>query len=203
MLVAALLAAFLLEGKWNRSGFPGGPAGPSAARPAVPAHPRDAPCPSGEPSDMLPAVVVGLSPTGEDVILKAEGHEKPYLAMRIPALTGASIASGVAREKPPRPYAHDLFVELLRLAGLRVLSVDVVDLREGVYIAVLRVEKGGRVARMDARPSDAIAIASRLGAPVRVSARLLDRSGFAVEEGPGRDAEEPPAGIIRESRREM
>ena len=151
------------------------------------------------------AEIAGLSPTGEDVMLKAEGHKKPYLLMRIPSLTGASIATGLSHETPVRPFAHDVLIESLTRTGAKVVGVDVTDMRDGIFIAVLRMEKGGETFDLDTRPSDALAVAARVGVPLRISVHVLDSSGIAPDElgAPPHPGERVPEGIIKGSTKDM
>jgi bifunctional DNase/RNase len=74
----------------------------------------------------------------------------------------------------PRPNTHDLGVRMLRLFEGEVARVVVSDLRQGVYFAVMTVRNGDALVEIDARPSDAIAIALRVGAPIFVNPALFD-----------------------------
>ena len=148
-------------------------------------------------ADFLPTEIAYLRPETGDVILRARGHERPYLAMRIPPMTGYSIQAALEGTRLPRPSSHDLFVQALGCAGVRVLGADIVDERDRVFIAVLRLKCGSRTVNLDSRPSDAIAIALRAGAPVRIHRRVLDMDGLAVE------TERLPNGVLHGTSREM
>lgn len=138
-------------------------------------------------------------------MLKAEGHGKPYLLMKIPALTGASIATALRKETPIRPFAHDLIVQALEQTGAKIVGVDVTDMQDGVFIAVLKVENAGKAYELDARPSDAIAVAARVNVPLRIRAHVLDVSGFAIEDLHFEPQRQPdlPEGVVEGSRRDM
>jgi bifunctional DNase/RNase len=77
-------------------------------------------------------------------------------------------------EKPPRPMTHDLLVGTLLAAGATLDRVDVTTLREGTFYAVLRVRRAdGTVHDVDARPSDAIALATAMKRPLFVAEQVL------------------------------
>ncbi len=77
----------------------------------------------------------------------------------------------------PRPMTHDLARHLIEAAGCTVERVDVTELRGGTFFAMIRLLRpDGQVAEVDARPSDAIALATALGAPIFVADEVLDEA---------------------------
>jgi bifunctional DNase/RNase len=73
-----------------------------------------------------------------------------------------------------RPMTHDLLAALIEQTGAEVERVEVVDLREGTFYAEIRITRqDGTLAQVDARPSDAIALATALGKPIFVSDDVL------------------------------
>lgn len=77
--------------------------------------------------------------------------------------------------RPPRPLTHELMVTLLEAAGARLERVDVTELREGTFYALLRlVRADGSVAEVDARPSDALALAVATAAPIHVAEAVIE-----------------------------
>jgi bifunctional DNase/RNase len=91
-----------------------------------------------------------------------------------------SIAAGLDDEEALRPNSHDLSRRLIEGMGGRVERVVVTALRDGVYFARIDVARDGRTVEIDARPSDAIAIALRLAAPLFVHEALFETTGFDV-----------------------
>jgi bifunctional DNase/RNase len=80
----------------------------------------------------------------------------------------------VKSEQMPRPMTHDLLVAILEASGAALQRVDVTDLRDGTFYAVLRVRRqDGSEAEVDARPSDAIALATALKKPIFVAEQVL------------------------------
>lgn len=91
-----------------------------------------------------------------------------------------SIKAGLEGETGFRPGSHDLMVDIISVLGGKVEMVLVEDLQEGTYYARLVVSSGRRTANLDARPSDAIAVAVRAGAPVYVKKELMGKYGENV-----------------------
>ncbi len=100
---------------------------------------------------------------------------------------GLSIWSSLSGRQMPRPMSHDLMKELLGAMELEVESVAVVRLVERTFYGEIALKQsnggaGGRDRRVDSRPSDAIALAVRLEAPIYVSKAVLDEAGFESKE---------------------
>ena len=110
-------------------------------------------------------------------------HENRILLISIGLPEASAIQLALLEEKPPRPMTHDLICNLL--TGLRgtVQSVNIYKLEEQTFFAYLSIEQKNdadeveQVLRVDARPSDGIAIALRVGCPVYVDEAVLDEAG--------------------------
>lgn len=80
----------------------------------------------------------------------------------------------VKGQQLPRPMTHDLALALIVASGSEVEQVDVTELKEGTFYAVIRMNRlDGSTAEVDARPSDAIAIATALGKPIYIAEDVL------------------------------
>ncbi len=105
---------------------------------------------------------------------------------RLPIVIGSPEAQAIAAElegvQPTRPMTHDLLKNIINQAGGRVTEVCIVDLRDSIFYATITIE--GLDLEVDARPSDAIALALRFGAPIFVMDYILDEAGFVPEEEP-------------------
>ena len=114
------------------------------------------------------------------VILEEDGGER-YLPIWIGSFEARSIASQMEQHTPLRPNTHDLAKSLI--AGLEgtVERVTVTELRDGTYYARLWLRCDGRLVELDSRPSDAIAIALRTGAPIFVRAPVFDAADEVIE----------------------
>jgi bifunctional DNase/RNase len=109
----------------------------------------------------------------------------------LPIWIGPAEASAIAMEmqgvKAPRPMTHDLLKQVLIGMGATLKRVNISAVKERTYFAELLVQREERVYQFDARPSDSIALALRLQAPIYADASLLDQTVTA----PG-DAPSPP-----------
>ena len=83
-----------------------------------------------------------------------------------------------------RPMTHDLLRDALAASGATVLSVDIVDLREGTYYAAVRLRTPAGETSLDSRPSDAIALALRTSAPIRVAEEVVERAATVQIDRP-------------------
>jgi len=114
--------------------------------------------------------------TGSPVLVLSEDGGVRTLALWIGFAEASSIASEMEQIHPPRPNTHDLLQQVIADLGGRVERVVVTELRESTYYAVLRVLANGKLMEIDARPSDAIAVALRVAAPLFVRESLFEKS---------------------------
>jgi hypothetical protein len=147
---------------------------------------------------------VRLDPGTNSPVLQLveEGDGGRGLQIWIGEFEARSIAHALGREPIIRPNSHDLLKNLLERFEGKVRRTLVTELREGTFYALIEVELHGRSLVIDARPSDAVAVALRTGAPVFVSESLLVRSlEIPDDEGaleidlrePARETREPPS----------
>ncbi len=105
---------------------------------------------------------------------------------RLPIIIGAFEAQAIALEiegiKPPRPLTHDLLKRLTDNLGARVAEVIVDELRENTFFAKIILEVSGLTQEIDARPSDAIALAVRADAPIFVAEAVMEAAAFIPSE---------------------
>lgn len=131
--------------------------------------------------------VEGVFPRLEDqspvLVLMTDDHTRALLIASGPAETLA-ILTHLHRIAMPRPKTHDLFASVLGAMDDVVLThVAVTDAQDGVYYATMTFVLGGTATRdIDARPSDAIALALRLDAPIFVDDEILQRYGISEGE---------------------
>jgi bifunctional DNase/RNase len=111
---------------------------------------------------------------------------------RLSILIGAELAQSIALEleaiKPPRPVTHDLMKSIIDALGATLLEVTINDLREGTFYAVLTFDATPQ--EVDARPSDAIALAIRCGAPIFVLESVMAEAGVLPQEEEEYDEDE-------------
>jgi bifunctional DNase/RNase len=126
---------------------------------------------------------IGVDPTGTPVILLADRAGKRSLPIWIGLAEAHSIAAEMEHRRPPRPNTHDLAKRLIDHLEGALERVVVTELREGTYYAVITLSTRGRQIEVDARPSDAIALALRCGAPLFVREALFEESGAEIPRG--------------------
>ncbi|HOB04742.1 MAG TPA: bifunctional nuclease family protein [Propionibacteriaceae bacterium] len=122
-------------------------------------------------------------PSGVPMLLLREVQGSRALPIWIGAAEAAAIANALEGVEPPRPLTHDLFTTVLDTFGHTLQEVRITALSEGTFYALLVID-GEQVS---ARPSDAVALALRCGAPIYGAPELLDEVG--VEIVPEREEE--------------
>ena len=134
----------------------------------------------------IPCEILGLSSSPSTggayaILLKETDGNK-----RLPIIIGAFEAQAIALEiegiKPPRPLTHDLLKHLTDSLGATVLEIVIDELRDNTFFAKIILEVSGFSQEIDARPSDAIALAVRAQAPIFVSATVMETAAFVPTE---------------------
>jgi RNA polymerase sigma factor (sigma-70 family) len=103
-----------------------------------------------------------------------------YLPIWVGPFEASAIATALEDQPRPRPMTHDLTMRLLETAGVAMRRVLISRLAESTFFAEIELALGGQTHAVDARPSDAIALAVRAGAPILVAREVMDQAG-AVE----------------------
>ena len=135
-----------------------------------------APPPAGAPgASPQEAEVTGvvLDPnTRQPIVLLQGKRDRRPLALAIGPFEANGIAIALQGVTPPRPLTHDLFLNVM--ASLK--RIVVTDLRDDIFYAQLHLEAGGTPRTIDARPSDAIALALRARVPILVEDRVFEKA---------------------------
>jgi bifunctional DNase/RNase len=145
---------------------------------------------------MVPVRVLGLAVDGsmQPVVLLTPLDVGDGPRTLVPIWVGtqeaASISVAVSGEEPPRPLSHDLMKRLLDAVGASVDRVDVTRIEDGTFYAELSLTTGAGPVVLDCRPSDAIALATRAGAPLFVAESVLADAGVLEEDDAEVDPEE-------------
>jgi len=116
-------------------------------------------------------------PTNQPVVLLRDREGERVLPIWIGAVEATAIAFVQQGVTPPRPLTHDLLVDVIAAQGDELSDVRVTSLQDGVFYALLVFGSGVEVS---ARPSDAIALALRVGCPVLVAEDVLDAAAIAA-----------------------
>ena len=131
--------------------------------------------------DRIQVDILGLSSSqssgGAYALILKEIHGTRRLPIIIGAFEAQSIALEMEGIKPPRPLTHDLMKNIIDLLGGELVDVCINDLREGTFFARLNLD----TQEIDSRPSDAIALAVRYGAPIYVAEKVMDEASFLSE----------------------
>ena len=125
------------------------------------------------------------------VLLREQGGDR-VLPIWIGAAEGDALALQLTGGTMPRPLTADLMASLLEASGARVERVAISSLRDKTFYAVITLSAGGRTSEIDARPSDALNLATRVGAPVYVDPEILESSGMRADEVRGKLDDESP-----------
>jgi uncharacterized protein len=115
------------------------------------------------------------------VILKVE-DENRYLPIWIGQAEARSILMKLQNQEFSRPLTHDLAVNLVSEMGGTLERISVTELKDSTFFATLRLAIDGRTVEVDSRPSDAIAIAVRAGAPIFAADQVIEEAAVEFEE---------------------
>lgn len=115
------------------------------------------------------------------VVLK-DDTEKFFLPIWVGIFEANAIALQLEHVDTPRPMTHDLLRDVVEQLGATVLRVVISELRESTFFAAIRLQAGDRTLEIDARPSDAIALALRTKAPIFVHQAVLDQAQTITPE---------------------
>ena len=129
--------------------------------------------------------VLGISysqtQTGAYALVLAEEAGK----RRIPIIVGGFEAQAIAIQleglKPPRPLTHDLFLNFSKTFKIDLIEVIIYKLEEGVFFAKLTCDDGKNIVEIDARTSDAIALALRFKCPIFTTEEIMQRAGIILD----------------------
>jgi bifunctional DNase/RNase len=139
---------------------------------------------------VLDLEVVGVRvemPSNNPIVLLRERDGGRYLPIWVGAVEATAIAYAQQGIVPPRPLTHDLLRDILAALGVTLTEVRITALEDGVFFAVLAFSDGTEVS---ARPSDAIALALRVDAPIRGADEVLDAAGIDIPDDEPAPAED-------------
>jgi bifunctional DNase/RNase len=126
------------------------------------------------------SVRINLATQQRVVILKATKQER-YLFIWIAQAEAYAIAVELQGTNSPRPLTHDLLKNVIGELGANIESIVISDLIDEIFYARLVLDVSGRHVEVDARPSDAIALAVRAKTTIFVEDSVLERAGVALE----------------------
>lgn len=120
--------------------------------------------------------------TQHRVVVLRESESKRYLPIWIGPFEADAIAMAIQGHEPQRPLTHDLLKATITDLGGTVSHILVNDIHDNTFFARIVVEHYGRNVEIDARPSDAIALAVRTDVPIYVEPHVLEQAGVYFDE---------------------
>jgi bifunctional DNase/RNase len=114
--------------------------------------------------------------TNTPIVILKDLEEKKAIPIWIGIFEASAIATEIEKITFSRPMTHDLLNEILKALKAEVLRIEIHDLRNNTFFANIQLLTTGNVIVIDARPSDAIAIALRAGAPIFVDTKVIEKS---------------------------
>jgi bifunctional DNase/RNase len=108
------------------------------------------------------------------VVVLLDSEQERVLPIWIGPMEGNAIAIGMEKVNTPRPMTHDLMKNLLDEFKVEVVKVVVTDLKDDTFYAVIHLSVDGKEREIDARPSDAIALAVRVEAPIYCAEKVME-----------------------------
>lgn len=121
--------------------------------------------------------------TSQRVVILKEAQTDRYLFIWIANPEAYSIAMELQGTSSPRPLTHDLLKTVISELGGTISSIIISDLIDDIFYARLVLDADGRHVEIDSRPSDAIALAVRMKAPIFVADSVMEQAGVTVQEG--------------------
>jgi hypothetical protein len=129
----------------------------------------------------IDSVRVSLTNQQRIVILKQVNRER-YLPIWIGLYEAEAITIALQNIQIARPQTHDLFKTLIQSLNAKLIQVEVNSLSDDVFYGNLVIEVDGTRTFVDCRPSDAIALAVRMHAPIMVAEEVMDQAAIIPEE---------------------
>jgi len=144
--------------------------------------------------------IIGLtyseSSTGAYVLILGDKLSQRRLPIVIGGAEAESIAIGIEKHRNGRPQTHDLFLRFAHEFGIEIMEVVINRFRDGVYYAMLVCKQGDDLTMVDARPSDAIAIAVRLGCEIYAYESVMEETGIIMDDMEKQETGEAEDGLI-------
>jgi bifunctional DNase/RNase len=131
---------------------------------------------------MVEMKVQGLffdSETNQSIVVLKDEAAGRSLPIWVGLFEANAITMGIEHTWTPRPMTHDLIKNIIEGMNANVRQITVNDLRSNTFYAIISLEIEGRLVEIDSRPSDAIALALRVKAPIYVAEKVLESAGHA------------------------
>jgi uncharacterized protein len=120
------------------------------------------------------------------IILLKDASDRRALPIYISQEQAKAIINALEKQTPPRPFTHDLIVNIFDSCDIKVNRITIDSLQDNTFYASIVIDHNGQLKEIDARPSDAIAVAIRTKAPIWVIEEVIADASIPVD----RDADE-------------
>ncbi len=133
---------------------------------------------------MLEMKVMGIAldtRSGSPIVVLNDIDNRIALPIWIGSAEASSIIRKIENIPSTRPMTHDLFIDIFAKTGFGLVRVEINDVNEETYFSVLVLEHEGKTIEIDARPSDAIAIAIRADVPIFVAPEVMTKGGISTD----------------------
>lgn len=117
--------------------------------------------------------------TQTPIVLLTDKKKETVLPIWIGLCEARSIEIGLSGAIPPRPLTYDLVAAMVRTLNAEVKRIVITDIRDQVFYAQVVMSVNGKVSNIDARPSDAIALASRMKSPIFVDKSVIRKAALS------------------------
>jgi bifunctional DNase/RNase len=121
-------------------------------------------------------------PSNQPIVLLKEVNGERYLPIWIGAVEATAIAFALQGIETPRPMTHDLLRDILDSTDVSVDRILINDLVDSTFYATIRMAREGQAVEVSSRPSDAIALAVRINAPIYADESVLDQAGIELKD---------------------
>lgn len=133
--------------------------------------------------------------TNSPIVILRDLEKKVTLPIWIGVLEANSISIELEKMKLPRPMTHDLMRSLIENVGGKLLRVEITDLKDNTYFAIIYIQLNGEKVQIDSRPSDAIALALRCESPIYVYESVIERA-YNLDSGEGAEGKDRWAELL-------
>ena len=128
---------------------------------------------------LVPMIISGLAVdpvTKNPIVILKEIDGERTLPIWIGFLEATAIASELEGIQFSRPMTHDLLKNIMETVNIKIDKIEVCDLRNNTYYALIHISYNEKTITIDARPSDALALSLRVEAPIFVEEKVIDKS---------------------------
>jgi uncharacterized protein len=134
---------------------------------------------------MIELSLVGVRvelPSNQPIVLLKEANGDRYLPIWIGAVEATAIAFALQGIQTPRPMTHDLMRSILEETAVRVDQILISELVDQTFYAIIKMSTDGEAREVSSRPSDAIALAVRINAPIFANEEVLEQAGIELKD---------------------